>query len=642
MPMLRMLIRFQNFHAKIPAVYIRTRSFSVSSSADEQRNILSLDEFEKCFQRCLPPQYKEDKIAVAFSGGPDSTCLLYLLKQLTMSKTTTHQPCNVTAITIDHGLQTASSQMTTKCASIAESLQVRHVILRIPWGIKPFPPVPSKGSSFEKLAREARYHLLLSALKEEGISTIAFGHHADDQVETALLRIGRGSTEAGVAGMKARRLWGMGFGSTSENLGWAGRDGMNRWIIRPLLHFPKKRLVSTCYEAGLDFVVDKTNFQPDIALRNRIRHHLEDASSTDLAEGTKALLDMAMRVASSESGAEWEHGYRQTDGSVSLAQLRSAVESISDFVEKVNYEASIQLAKCVCPSPVSTILLSKDAFSRVTDNSVRLEIIRRVLRFVSPFPWGSPRAEAGRRKDSLQRISDTLTMSGEGSRESRRTPRQNFVAGGGVIWSPVRITRNAVMKFSEKGYSVPNDMAWLASRQPPIQRFRDTVVSPLELDITSSFLLALSQDRSTEILYDCRFLIHITPRLFPLDILDAFKQITAERSGVVKDQASVKLLVIPHTRYFLPKIVLRRMDAQAEILSSGDDHYRSQGQANAREDEHEIARLLPDGSTRTQSSIGENNKSGMYPGCNGEAVRIKCIRILDTDAAKEYLGQKSM
>ncbi|KAL5489982.1 hypothetical protein ACEPAI_4815 [Sanghuangporus weigelae] len=639
--MLRMFIRFQNSHARIPAVYIRTRTFSASSSASEQRNIVSLDEFEKHFQQCLPRQYKEDKIAVAFSGGPDSTCLLYLLKQLAVSNTTTHQPCSVTAITIDHGLQTASSQMTTKCASIAESLQVRHVILRIPWGIKPFPPVPSKGSSFEKLAREARYHLILSALKDEGISTIAFGHHADDQVETALLRISRGSTEAGVAGMKARRLWGMGFGSAPENLGWAGQDGMSRWIIRPLLHFPKERLVSTCHKAGLDFVVDKTNFQPDIALRNRIRHHLGDASSTDLAEGTKTLLDMATRVASSESCAEWERGSRQTDCSASLAQLRSAVESISDFVEKVNYEASIQLAKCVHPSPVSTILLSKDAFSRVTDNSVRFEIIRRVLRFVSPFPWGSPRAEAGRRKDSLQRISDTLTMSGEGSRETGQTPSKSFVAGGGVIWSPVRVTRNAVMKFSGKGYSVSNDMAWLASRQPPIQRFRDTVVSPLELDITSSFL-ALSQDRSTEILYDCRFLITITPRLFPPDILGEFRQITAERSRILKDQASVRLLVIPHTRYFLPKIVLRRTDAQAEVLKSGDSHYRSQGQANAREDEHEIARLLPDGSTRTQSSIGENNKSGIYPGCNGEPVRIKCIRILDTDAAKEYLGQKSM
>ncbi|OCB86673.1 hypothetical protein A7U60_g6131 [Sanghuangporus baumii] len=233
-------------------------------------------------------------------------------------------------------------------------------------------------------------------------------------------------------------------------------------------------------------------------------------------------------------------------------------------------------------------------------------------------------------------------MSGEGSRETGQTPPKNFVAGGGVIWSPVRITRNAVMKFSGKGCSVSNDMAWLASRQPPIQRFRDTEASPVKLDITSSFLLALSQDCSTEILYDCRFLLHITPSLFPPDILDAFKQITAERSRILKDQASVRLLVIPHTRYFLPKIILRRTDAQAEVLSSGDGHYRSQGQANAREDEHEIARLLPDGSTRTQSSIGENNKNGICPGCNGEAVRIKCIRILDTDAAKEYLGQKSM
>lgn len=172
--------------------------------------------------------------------------MVHLLKQFAKSNATSgNKPHTVTAITIDHGLQAASGEMTVKCASIAESLEVRHVVLRIPWGIKPFPPVPSKGSSFENIAREARYHLLLSALKVEGISTIAFGHHADDQVETALLRISRGSTEAGAAGMKDRRLWGMGFGSGPDALGWAGQDGMSRWIIRPLLRFPKVRNINS-------------------------------------------------------------------------------------------------------------------------------------------------------------------------------------------------------------------------------------------------------------------------------------------------------------------------------------------------------------------------------------------------------------
>ena len=78
---------------------------------------------------------------------------------------------------------------------------------------------------------------------------------------------------------------------------------------------------------------------------------------------------------------------------------------------------------------------------------------------------------------------------------------------------------------------------------------------------------------------------------------------------------------------------------QQEDGEAHDD--QEQEQENAREDEHEIARLLPDGSTRTQSSIGENNKSGIYPGCDGEAVRIKFIRILDTDTTKEYLGQNA-
>lgn len=196
---------------------------------------------------------------VAFSGGPDSTCLLYLLKRLSDSnKYEGGKPDDVVAVTIDHGLQEASSQMTEKCMKIAATLRVKHTVRKIPWGVAPFPTVPSGGRSFESLAREARYHLLLSALREEGVSTIAFGHHADDQLETALLRIVRGSTEAGVAGMQARRLWGMGFGRGPDSLGWAGQHGMNRWIIRPLLRFPKVSglffLICVNHRLNIDYI----------------------------------------------------------------------------------------------------------------------------------------------------------------------------------------------------------------------------------------------------------------------------------------------------------------------------------------------------------------------------------------------------
>lgn len=179
-------------------------------------------------------------IGVAFSGGPDSTALLHLLRRACSDQGQAKGlPTEIVALTVDHGLQAASSHMTEQCSELASLLQVKHMKLRIPWNDPPFPELPWKGAAFEKIAREARYHVLLKAMVREQISVIAFGHHVDDQVETALLRISRGSSELGASGMRPCRRWGMGFGNGPGSLGWAGHLGMDKWIIRPLLVFPK-------------------------------------------------------------------------------------------------------------------------------------------------------------------------------------------------------------------------------------------------------------------------------------------------------------------------------------------------------------------------------------------------------------------
>jgi tRNA(Ile)-lysidine synthase TilS/MesJ len=71
-----------------------------------------------------------------------------------------------------------------------------------------------------------------------GAETIAFGHHADDQVETFLMRIAKGTSTLGLGGMKAVRRFGMG-GVVDGKMGWFGHLGMKRWIVRPLLSVSK-------------------------------------------------------------------------------------------------------------------------------------------------------------------------------------------------------------------------------------------------------------------------------------------------------------------------------------------------------------------------------------------------------------------
>jgi tRNA(Ile)-lysidine synthase len=116
---------------------------------------------------------------------------------------------------------------------------VQHITTGISWSHPPFPPIPAKGQAFENTARHARYHVLFDAMTRVGAQAIAFGHHADDQVETAIMRIAQGTTELGVGGMRRCRRWGMGPGHGAGTLGWAGYDGMSRWILRPLLDVGK-------------------------------------------------------------------------------------------------------------------------------------------------------------------------------------------------------------------------------------------------------------------------------------------------------------------------------------------------------------------------------------------------------------------
>lgn len=149
------------------------------------------------------------------------------------------------AIHVDHGLQLHSGQVSEHCASLANALGVKYLAVKIPWGTHPFPPLPAPGEPFENIARDARYHIFMTIMREHNINALAFGHHCDDQVETAILRLSKGSSVFGLAGMRPLRRWGMGFGNGPSSLGWAGYEGMRRWILRPLLSVPKVSLHRT-------------------------------------------------------------------------------------------------------------------------------------------------------------------------------------------------------------------------------------------------------------------------------------------------------------------------------------------------------------------------------------------------------------
>jgi tRNA(Ile)-lysidine synthase len=131
--------------------------------------------------------------------------------------------------------------MAEQAANIAQTLGIQHVTMKLPWGQTGCPPKPGPDAKIEELARDMRQMVLFNQMKRFSANALASGHHADDQVETMLMRMGRGSSQLGLAGMRYCRRWGMGTGGEMNDKLY-GIDGMRTWMVRPLLDVPKVSL----------------------------------------------------------------------------------------------------------------------------------------------------------------------------------------------------------------------------------------------------------------------------------------------------------------------------------------------------------------------------------------------------------------
>lgn len=180
-------------------------------------------------------------LVLAVSGGPDSLALLLLAARWRDAR---RRAPRLVAVTIDHGLRPEAAAEARAVKQLARTLDVEHHTLR--WrGAKPTTGVPSA-------ARAARYTLLARLARAHGAVHVLTGHTRDDQAETVLMRMSRGSGLSGLAGMA--RL--------------TQRDAMV--LVRPLLDVPKSRLVATVKKAGLTYADDPTNRDPDFT-RPRLR-----------------------------------------------------------------------------------------------------------------------------------------------------------------------------------------------------------------------------------------------------------------------------------------------------------------------------------------------------------------------------------
>ena len=195
------------------------------------------------------------RILLAVSGGPDSLALLLLAHAV--------MPDRIAAATIDHGLRLESKDEAAFVAGLCADRGIAHHILT--------PDQPITGN-IQSAARAARYALLECAADELHCTLIATAHHSDDQLETLLMRLARGSGVAGLAGVRAHY----------------GR------IIRPLLGFTKAELVQICADHGIEPVRDSSNEDDDfdrVAMRQFLRRNPHPFDAFRAARTASAVAD---------------------------------------------------------------------------------------------------------------------------------------------------------------------------------------------------------------------------------------------------------------------------------------------------------------------------------------------------------------
>jgi tRNA(Ile)-lysidine synthase len=316
-------------------------------------------------------------IVLAVSGGPDSIALMWLAARW---RSTLARGPRLIAVTVDHGLRAEAASEARDVKRLARTLDLQHRTMR--WtGEKPKTGLPAA-------ARTARYRLLAQAARACGATHILTAHTRDDQAETLLMRLLRGSGISGLAAM-ARE---------SE------RDGV--LLARPFLHVSKSQLVATLKKAKIGFADDPTNRDTSFT-RPRLRAIMPVLA----AEGgdTRNLARLASRLARANQAVEV-----LVDGAERYLALRDREATRAGFDANAN-DASTFDAKVFVAMP----------------EEIRLRLLKRAIdRFGHEGP-----AELGK----VEALLAALDQAGAKQGKKRRPRLKQTLAGALVSLSDGRI-----------------------------------------------------------------------------------------------------------------------------------------------------------------------------------------------------------
>ncbi|MFZ5918851.1 MAG: tRNA lysidine(34) synthetase TilS [Chloroflexota bacterium] len=296
--------------------------------------------------------FRGEPVVVGVSGGPDSLCLLHLLRRLAAE-----WGLSLHVAHLNHRIRGADAD--------ADAAFVAH--LAAAWGLpctveaQDVPALARRRKlAVEEAARQARYTLLARLAGQVGARVVAVGHNADDQAETVLMHFLRGAGLAGLRGMLPKTPLG-----EYRLLGGQTAEGM--WLIRPLLEIPRAEIQAYCAAHGLEPRFDRSNLDTTY-FRNRLRHELFPILETyrthvrevirrtaQVAAADYALLQEVlaaawagvMRSADDEAVVLDLAGWRALPLSLRRATLRQAVQRLRRNLRDINFvhvEEAVRIA----------------------------------------------------------------------------------------------------------------------------------------------------------------------------------------------------------------------------------------------------------------------------------------------------------
>jgi tRNA(Ile)-lysidine synthase len=259
---------------------IRTRAENATAVSDAEADAVFADLID------------QPALMLAVSGGPDSTALMWLAAR--WRKRQRSGP-NLIAVTVDHGLRPEARREAAAVKRLAARLGIAHRTLR--WaGAKPI-------TGLQEKAREARYRLIAAAAERAQATCVLTAHTLDDQAETVLFRMTRGSGLTGLSGMARMRPLLMPVAQPpADRRRGKPEPGASLFLVRPLLDVPKARLVATLLAAKIPCADDPSNRDPRFT-RTRLRALAPALAAEGLDARRFALL--ARRVRRAEAAIEF-------------------------------------------------------------------------------------------------------------------------------------------------------------------------------------------------------------------------------------------------------------------------------------------------------------------------------------------------